>query len=99
MFDLNKYCSLNCAIRDWCAAAINGADDLTENKGLVNAKDIIGKIAGWEGIICGCSAMYYAMAQVINEQWGRVVLPIGAVNTEVDVKLEATKEELENLPV
>ena len=87
------------AIRDWCAAAINGADDLTENKGLVNAKDIIGKIAGWEGIICGCSAMYYAMAQVINEQWGRVVLPIGAVNTEVDVKLEATKEELENLPV
>ena len=76
------------AIRDWCAATKQSY-----------AENIIGQIAGWEGIICGCSAMYYAMAQVINEQWGRVILPIGAVTTEVDVKIEATKEELENLPV
>ncbi|NDV21287.1 acetate uptake transporter [Desulfovibrio sp. JC022] len=37
----------------------------------------IGTIAGWEGIICGASACYLAMAEVINEQYGRTVLPIG----------------------
>jgi uncharacterized protein len=35
-------------------------------------------IAGWEGIFCGASAFYFAMAQVINEQLGRTVLPVGA---------------------
>lgn len=35
-------------------------------------------IAGFEGIICGASAIYLAMAEVINEQHGRTVLPIGA---------------------
>ncbi|OCG14727.1 hypothetical protein A9G24_06225 [Gilliamella sp. App6-5] len=39
--------------------------------------DII-HIAGFEGIICGASAVYLAMAEVINEQFGRTVLPIGA---------------------
>jgi succinate-acetate transporter protein len=38
----------------------------------------IGAIAGWEGIICGASAIYLAMAEVINESRGRTVLPIGA---------------------
>ncbi|TIH19306.1 acetate uptake transporter [Marinifilum sp. JC120] len=37
----------------------------------------IGTIAGWEGIVCGASACYLAMAEVINEQYGRTVLPIG----------------------
>jgi succinate-acetate transporter protein len=37
----------------------------------------IGAIAGWEGIICGASAFYLAMAEVINESRGRTVLPIG----------------------
>ncbi|WP_294962854.1 acetate uptake transporter [uncultured Gilliamella sp.] len=40
--------------------------------------DII-HIAGFEGIICGASAIYLAMAEVINEQYGRTVLPIGAL--------------------
>jgi len=40
---------------------------------------VIGKIAGWEGIFCGLSAIYAAMAQVLNEVYGRVVLPIGPV--------------------
>ncbi len=39
--------------------------------------ETIGKIAGWEGIICGFSAFYLAMAEVINEARGRTVLPIG----------------------
>ena len=41
--------------------------------------DIVGKIAGIEGIICGASAIYLAMAEVINEYYARVVLPIGPV--------------------
>jgi succinate-acetate transporter protein len=37
----------------------------------------IGIIAGWEGITCGASALYLAMAEVINETHGKTVLPIG----------------------
>jgi len=40
----------------------------------------IGTIAGIEGIFCGCSAIYLAMAEVMNEYYGRVVLPIGPVS-------------------
>lgn len=38
--------------------------------------EAIGHIAGWEGIICGLSAIYAGLAQVINELYGRTVLPI-----------------------
>jgi uncharacterized protein len=34
------------------------------------------KLAGFEGIICGASALYTGMAQVLNEMYGKVVLPI-----------------------
>jgi uncharacterized protein len=37
----------------------------------------IGTVAGFEGIICGLSAIYLAMAEVLNEAKGRTVLPIG----------------------
>jgi len=33
-------------------------------------------IAGYEGIICGFSAIYTALAQVINEVYGKTVAPI-----------------------
>lgn len=36
-------------------------------------------LAGYEGIICGFSAIYTALAQVLNEVYGKTVLPIGAV--------------------
>ena len=36
-------------------------------------------IAGYEGIFCGLSAFYAAIAQVLNEVYGRVVLPVGPV--------------------
>jgi succinate-acetate transporter protein len=39
--------------------------------------ELIGTIAGFEGIFCGASAIYFAMAQVINNEYGRTVLPIG----------------------
>jgi len=34
------------------------------------------KIAGFEGIICGLSAIYLAMAEVMNETYGKTILPI-----------------------
>jgi succinate-acetate transporter protein len=39
----------------------------------------LGKFAGYEGIICGASAIYTGVAQVLNELYGRTVLPIGPV--------------------
>jgi succinate-acetate transporter protein len=36
-------------------------------------------LAGYEGIFCGFSACYAAIAQVLNEVYGRVVLPLGPV--------------------
>jgi len=38
--------------------------------------------AGYEGVICGASAIYLAMAEVLNEQLGRRVLPIGEVTAK-----------------
>lgn len=37
-------------------------------------------IAGYEGIICGFTAIYAAMAQVINEVYGKKILPMGEMN-------------------
>ncbi|MGI2212937.1 acetate uptake transporter [Shewanella oncorhynchi] len=38
---------------------------------------LIGTIAGFEGILCGASAIYFAMAQVLNNEYGRTILPVG----------------------
>ncbi len=37
---------------------------------------LLGRIAGWEGIICGSSAIYLAMAEVLNEVKEKEFLPI-----------------------
>jgi succinate-acetate transporter protein len=34
---------------------------------------------GYEGIFCGLSAMYAGLAQVLNELFGKIVLPLGPV--------------------
>ncbi len=34
---------------------------------------------GYEGIFCGFSAIYAGLAQVLNELFGKTVLPLGAV--------------------
>jgi succinate-acetate transporter protein len=39
----------------------------------------ITRIAGWEGVFCGASAIYAALAQVLNEVYGKVLLPMGPV--------------------
>ena len=36
---------------------------------------------GYEGIFCGFSAIYTGLAQVLNELYGRTVLPLGPVTT------------------
>jgi succinate-acetate transporter protein len=38
-----------------------------------------GKLAGFEGIFCGLSAIYAGIANVLNEVYGRDVLPLGKV--------------------
>jgi len=35
--------------------------------------------AGYEGIICGASAIYTGVANLLNEVYGRTVLPVGSV--------------------
>ncbi|WP_342645066.1 acetate uptake transporter [Mucilaginibacter sp. CSA2-8R] len=37
-------------------------------------------LAGYEGIVCGASAVYTGMAGVLNEVYGKTILPIGPVN-------------------
>lgn len=60
--------------------------------------ELIGLIAAYVGIFCGASAIYFAMAQVINGEYGRVVLPIGekkvqssTVSSLADAKHETAK--------
>jgi len=36
----------------------------------------ISKLAGYEGIVCGFSAIYAGLAQVLNEAHGKTVLPL-----------------------
>lgn len=44
--------------------------DATENP-------TIKTLAGYEGIVCGLSAMYTGLAQVLNEVYNKTVLPLG----------------------
>ena len=41
--------------------------------------ETITKIAGWEGLFCGFSAIYLAAAEVLKETYGREILPIGEI--------------------
>ena len=44
--------------------------------GDITGSAYIKKIAGFEGIFCGLSAMYTALAQVLNEMYGKIILPV-----------------------
>lgn len=39
----------------------------------------VGTLAGYEGMICGFSAIYTGLAQVLNEVYKKVVAPLGSV--------------------
>lgn len=43
----------------------------------ITGSQLIGTIAGWEGIFCGFSAFYVAIAEILNEKYERTVLPLG----------------------
>src|SRR5216110_1786281 len=45
-----------------------------------NASNTFKHATGYEGIICGFSAIYTGLAQVLNELFDRTVLPLGIVN-------------------
>jgi hypothetical protein len=45
--------------------------------GDLTGSEVITRLAGWEGLFTGLAAMYLGIAQVLNESYGRVVLPIG----------------------
>ncbi|MFH1367003.1 MAG: acetate uptake transporter [Patescibacteria group bacterium] len=43
---------------------------------------LLKQIAGYEGIICGLSAVYTALALVLNEVYGKTILPICPVKKD-----------------
>src|SRR5438270_9854681 len=45
----------------------------------INASPGFRQFTGYEGIFCGFSAIYAGLAQVLNEVYGKVVLPLGPV--------------------
>jgi succinate-acetate transporter protein len=45
----------------------------------ITGSTAIGTITGIEGILCGLSAVYLSVAEILNEVYGRTVLPIGPV--------------------
>ena len=50
----------------WLLAIENWADNKT-----------VGKIAGADGIVCALLAIYAGLAEIINETFGRTILPMG----------------------
>lgn len=42
---------------------------------------IIKQIAGYEGLFCGTSAIYLALAEIINDAYNREILPIGKTHS------------------
>src|SRR5256714_7019143 len=45
----------------------------------INAAPGFRRFTGYEGIFCGFSAIYAGLAQVLNEIYGKVILPLGTV--------------------
>lgn len=48
--------------------------------GDVTGNPAVKHFAGYEGIICGASAIYTGIANLLNEMYGREVLPIGKMS-------------------
>jgi succinate-acetate transporter protein len=38
------------------------------------------RVAGYEGILCGLGAIYIGAAQILNEVYGRTILPVGSMD-------------------
>jgi hypothetical protein len=46
----------------------------------LTSNSTLGKITGYEGVICGLSAVYLGLAEVLNEAHGKAFLPIGPMS-------------------
>lgn len=57
-----------------------GSGTAGNNEGMIAAGERIGLVAGWVGLVCGLSAVYASLAQVLNEVWGKVICPLGIVS-------------------
>lgn len=53
------------------------------------ANEALGTFAGYEGIVCGLSAIYGSAALVLNEVYGRTILPVGEAGKTAPVEEEA----------
>jgi hypothetical protein len=42
--------------------------------------DALTRLAGYEGIACGLGAIYIGAAQILNEVYGRTLLPLGTMD-------------------
>jgi len=51
--------------------ALLAVGDATENA-------LLKQIAGYEGLVCGFSAIYAGIAQILNEVYGKTILPLGS---------------------
>jgi uncharacterized protein len=47
--------------------------------GDASGNEMITRIAGWEGLFCGGSAVYAGLAQVLNEVYGKTIWPLGVM--------------------
>jgi succinate-acetate transporter protein len=47
----------------------------------------ISHVAGWEGLLCGGSAVYTGLAQVLNEVYGRTIWPLGIIDSTRGAKV------------
>ena len=45
----------------------------------LNLSDTFKHSTGFEGVLCGLSAIYTGLAQVLNEVYGKTVLPLGTI--------------------
>jgi succinate-acetate transporter protein len=52
---------------------------LTINE-LIGGNTTFQNITGYEGVICGLSAVYLGLAEVLNETHGKAFLPIGPMS-------------------
>jgi hypothetical protein len=52
------------------------------------------KIAGYEGLFTAAAALYASAAQIINETWGRVVLPLGVIKPKAAVAPAVERERI-----
>jgi len=47
--------------------------------GDITESPAIKTLTGYEGIICGASAIYTGVATLLNEVYGKVVMPLGSI--------------------